>query len=56
VAGTAAPAEIEASIDALVAEGLTALQALSDDGSPLIAPEAAANLRRLALAASARDR
>ncbi len=48
VAGTGAPEAIEARIEALVTDGLAALADIE--------PAAAANLRRLAQAASARDR
>jgi geranylgeranyl diphosphate synthase type I len=56
MAATGAPAEIEARIGALVAEGLAALDVVDDQGRAVIAPDAAANLRRLAQAASTRDR
>lgn len=56
VAGTEAPAAIEARITELFTAGVEALTAQDSAGHPLIAPIAAANLRRLALAATTRDR
>ncbi len=56
VAGTWAPAQIEARIDGLVTAGLAALDAIDDQGDLLIDPNTAAQLRLLAMAASARDR
>ncbi len=56
VAATGAPAAIEARIDELFTDGLAALDAVDESGVALVGADAAANLRRLAEAASARDR
>jgi geranylgeranyl diphosphate synthase type I len=56
IARTSAPADIESMIDDLLATGVGALALLDDDGRALISPAAAEQLRRLALAATARDR
>lgn len=56
IAGTSAPATIEARITELCTAGLDALTAQDRGGRALIAPIAVANLRRLALAATTRDR
>ena len=56
VAGTGAVSEIEAQIADLLAVGLAAVEEVDQSGEPLVAGAAAGNLRRLALAATARDR
>ena len=56
MADTGAPTEIEDRIGTLVAAGLAALDEVDDQGGAVIAAAAAENLRRLAEAASSRDR
>ncbi|QNK79634.1 polyprenyl synthetase family protein [Nakamurella sp. PAMC28650] len=56
VAGTTAPADIETRIDELLASGIGTLDLLDDTGRALISAGAREQLRRLALAATARDR
>ncbi len=56
VAGTTAPAEVEARIAELFAAGVAALEVADDGRKNLVNAGATANLQRLALAATARDR
>lgn len=56
IADTPAPAAIETKITALLRDGLAALDAVDSQGALLVAPAAAADLRVLALAATARQR
>ncbi len=56
VSGTRAPEAVEARIAALFTAGMQALEEVDEHGRPAVADRAAVNLRRLALAATRRDR